>query len=258
MINRVLLTPFLLDRPAPELRRLARAGWSINESSVEGAGGPLAGIAAVNERIARFTADAVTSGARPVCVSGDCCAAIGAITGLQRAGLSPRVLWLDAHGDFNTPDTTPTGFLGGMPLAMLTGRGDVTILDRLRTRVVRDDAVILCDARDLDSLERDALAASRVTHLTSLADLDALDFGSGPIHLHLDPDVVDGPEVPAMSHATPDGPSASSVIAALSRLERNGVKVSSVSLTTWMLDRDGAHETEAAVWRVLAAAVGAI
>jgi arginase family enzyme len=56
--------------------------------------------------------------------SGDCPAARGAVAGLQRRYRDLAVVWLDAHGDFNTPAITISGYLGGMALAMLAGRPD--------------------------------------------------------------------------------------------------------------------------------------
>jgi len=63
-------------------------------------------------------AGAVARAARPLLLSGDCPAALGAVAGLQRRYRDVAVVWLDAHGDFNTPAITISGYLGGMPLAM--------------------------------------------------------------------------------------------------------------------------------------------
>jgi arginase family enzyme len=67
-------------------------------------------------------ADAVAGVARPLLLSGDCPAALGVAAALQRRHREIAVVWLDAHGDFNTPAITISGYLGGMPVAMLTGR----------------------------------------------------------------------------------------------------------------------------------------
>src|SRR6266536_6491346 len=67
-------------------------------------------------------ADTLARAARPLLLSGDCTTALGAVAGLQRRKRDVAVVWLDGHGDFNTPATTITGYLGGMPLAMLAGR----------------------------------------------------------------------------------------------------------------------------------------
>jgi arginase len=249
MTPRFLLTPYSLDQLVPELRRLMRDGWALNEP-VLGDDSVLGRIASLNQRIATFTEGMVRDGNLAVCVTGDCCAAIGAITGLQRGQVAPRLLWLDAHGDFNTPETTPSGFIGGMPLAMLTGRGDQTVLERLGTRRLADRAVVLCDARDLDPLEREALAASEVIRLPSVESLARFDFGSGPLHIHFDPDILNPVVAPAMAYATPGGPSVEALSETLSGIVRR-VPVVSITLTTWAVDRDESGATAAAVLGVL-------
>jgi arginase len=107
-------------------------------------------------------AHAVARAGRSLLLSGDCTTALGAVAGLQRRHRDLAVVWLDGHGDFNTPATTSTGYRGGMPLAMLTGCARELLADPLGVRPVAEGDVVLVDARDLDPAERDALAASRV------------------------------------------------------------------------------------------------
>jgi len=253
-VDRFLLTPFFLDQPAPLLQRLAPPGWAINRPAI-GDGPLLERVAAVGEGIAAHAERSVRDGARPVAVTGDCCAAIGAVTGLQRAGLRPRVLWLDAHGDFNTPATSPSGFVGGMPLAMLVGRGDQAALDRLGTEPVAESAVVLFDGRDLDPAERVAVEGSAVRRLTTLDALDALALDGEPVHVHLDADVVNPLDAPAMLYPAPGGPRLDELERALGRLARRS-RVVSVTLTTWALDKDAKGQTERAVLRLLDAVLG--
>src|SRR4051812_29292235 len=106
--------------------------------------------------------DAVTRTARPLVLSGDCPTARAVVAGLQRRQHDLAVLWLDAHGDFNTPVISTSGYLGGMALAMLTGRTPELFGDALGLQPVAETSVVLADARDLDAAERDALAASQV------------------------------------------------------------------------------------------------
>ena len=73
-------------------------------------------------RLHSAVAAAVARAARPLVLSGDCPTALGAVAGLQRRYRHVAVVWLDAHGDFNTPAITVSGYLGGMVLAPLTGR----------------------------------------------------------------------------------------------------------------------------------------
>jgi arginase len=66
-------------------------------------------------------ADAVAQAARPLVLSGDCARARAVVAGVQRRYRDLAVVWLDAHGDYNTPAISTSGYLGGMSLAMLTG-----------------------------------------------------------------------------------------------------------------------------------------
>src|SRR5512136_997268 len=95
----------------------------------------------LHQPLAEFTAQTVLHGDRPVSLAGDCCTPLGVLAGLQQAGLVPVLLWLDAHGDFNTWETTPSGFLGGMPLAMLVGRGDQTMAQAVGLRPLPESRV---------------------------------------------------------------------------------------------------------------------
>src|SRR6185503_8434310 len=114
-------------------------------------------------RIGYEVARSRAAGFFPLVVGGDCLVAIGVLAGL-RDPANTGVAWIDAHGDFNTPETTTSGYLGGMPLACAVGRG----LDELRAHAklgapVPERNVALIGARDLDPPEERALAASAVT-----------------------------------------------------------------------------------------------
>src|SRR5215470_13021399 len=127
----------------------------------------------------RAVADAVAGAARPLLLSGDCPAGLAVAAGLQRRHREIAVVWLDAHGDFNTPAITISGYLGGMPVAMLTGRAPELFAAPLGLRSVADHHVVLVDARDLDPAEREALTASNVQHVP--ADPDAVAGALGPL-----------------------------------------------------------------------------
>ena len=155
-------------------------------------------------------ADAVTRATRPLLLSGDCPTALGAVAGLQRRYRDLAVVWLDAHGDFNTPAITISGYLGGMPLAMLTGRAPELFCDALGLRPVADTDVVLADARDLDPAEHEALTASQVHRVP--ADPAAITaalagIGRTPVYLHLDVDVIDSAQLPGLRFPSGPGPS---------------------------------------------------
>jgi len=209
------------------------------------AGSPQVRMAALYARLA----DEVAEDDRPVVWAGDCVAVIGVLAGLERRGVRPAVVWFDAHGDFNTHETTRTGFLGGMPLAMITGRGERTIVAGAGLTPVEDSRIWLVGARDLDPGERDALDASGVRRLT-VEEIPRLEPPAGPVHVHFDVDVVDPAEMPAVGIPAPGGPGTAAVAVALAHLAR--ADVVSVSVSTWDPGRPGADRAAAAARRVLA------
>ena len=142
-----------------------------------------------------------------------------------------------------------------MPLAMLVGRGEQTVLERLGVRPLAEADVTLCDARDLDPLERVAVASSRQYHFASVDELARLDFDDRPLHLHLDPDVIDPVDAPARLYPAPGGPSAEELARRIAELATR-TRVTSVSLTGWALDRDASGATARAVDRIFGAALG--
>jgi arginase len=134
--NEFVLSPFALDARDASMDRLARAAWTINTPTLEG-DHTMARIGSVHGPLADLVQHAIMEGRRPVNVGGDCCQSIAVIAGMRRAGLDPAIVWLDAHGDFNTWETSPSGFIGGMPLAMLVGRGELTLLQQLGSHPLR-------------------------------------------------------------------------------------------------------------------------
>lgn len=243
MGNRFLLTPFFLDTPSPELEFLAQPEWRINAPELPD-GDTQCRVTALHRPIAAFVASTLARRERPISIAGDCCATIGVMAGLQRAGLSPLLIWLDAHGDFNTWETTPSGFLGGMPLAMLVGRGEQTMTKAVGLKTFPEAQVVLTDGRDLDPGEKDALAASGVVHLTDVRALFNHPRLAAPLYVHFDTDIINPDDAPAMSYRAQGGPSAADVRAVLSALPRSG-RIVAVSMTTWTpkLDMDGGSQT---------------
>jgi arginase len=142
------------------------------------------------------------------------------------------LIWFDAHGDFNTWETTPSGFLGGMPLAMLVGRGEQSIADSLGLAPLSESRVLLADGRDLDPGEKTALESSKVHQLPDIADLLTHPLPEGPIWVHFDTDMVDAAASPAQNYPVTGGPSVDELREAFRRLARTG-QVCAVSLSAW-------------------------
>ncbi len=242
MENRFILSPFFLDEPLPELRSLAGEDWVVNSPTLPG-GDQGARMSAIHSALADFVAESVARGDRPVSIAGDCSPAIGVLAGQQRAGVDPSLIGFDAHGDFNTWETTPSGFLGGMPLAMLVGRGEQTMPAAVGLETLPEASVFLTDARDLDPAEREAVLASDVVHLTGVGDLIEYPLPGGLLYVHFDVDVATPEEAPAQHYPAPGGPSSSIVEAVFRRLAGSG-QVMAVSASSWnpKLDEDGSSQ----------------
>jgi arginase len=166
----------------------------------------------------------------PTVFAGDCVSTIGVLAGLERKGVTASLVFFDAHGDFNTWETSPGGFIGGMPLAMLTGRGEQTIVERAGLQTLPDERVVLVDGRDLDPGEDEALEASGV-RIESVLDIP-YELPDGPIYLHIDGDVVDPSDMPAMNYPAPNGPSLGLVTEAVELIAETG-RVVAFSLSSW-------------------------
>jgi len=239
MKNKFIVTPFILDQPVPDLETLVQADQLLNKPALSEATSQQR-MSQVHQQLAHFVADAIADGERPVSIAGDCCTTIGVLAGLQRAGLDPVLLWLDAHGDFNTWETSPSGFIGGMPLAMLVGRGEQTMMAAMGTLPLPENQVVLCDARNLDPLEKQALTESKVHHVHDIRNLLQHPLLAHPLYVHFDTDIVNPNDAPAMSYATPGGPTAAELQGIFRTLARSG-QIVAVSMTAWnfSLDQDG-------------------
>ncbi len=158
-------------------------------------------------------ADALGRDELQVVLSGDCTTALAVVAGLQRSGVDPTVVWFDAHGDLQTPETSASGYLGGFPVRQLLGGSDRTVPDRLGLRPLRESDVLLVDARDLDPPEAEFLAGSDVRRVGVDEVVGALP--DGPVHLHLDADVVDPRDLPDLRFPAPDGPRWPAVLGAV-------------------------------------------
>ena len=255
MPDRTILPSYFLDEPRPAIANMAAPDWRIIAPDLL-PGERLARMGRLYDALAGEVAAALTAGERPVSIAGDCCASIGVLAGLQRAGQEATLLWLDAHGDFNTWETTPSGFLGGMPLAMAVGLGEQTLLEATGLRPWPVARVVLSDGRDLDPGERVNVIESGIGYVP---DVEALlqpgALPDGPLVVHFDADVIDPSEAPAMNYPAPGGPPAETVRDVLRALAATD-RVMAVSVSLWepALDRDG--HTQAVVQGAINALLG--
>lgn len=140
----------------------------------------------------------LTSDGYPVLLASDCTIALGTLPALADVRPDAWVLWIDAHGDFNSPDTTLSGFLGGMCLAGACGVWETGLGTGPEA-----SQVVICGARDLDPDERNLLR----THAVELLEpRDAVARLEGrPVFVHVDLDVLDPSVVPGASFPVPGG-----------------------------------------------------
>ena len=150
--------------------------------------------------------DALGAARAPILVGADCSVAMGTLPVLARLRPDARVLWLDAHGDYNTPETSPSSWLGGMGLAGACAEWETGLPGAFPSQ-----RLVLCGVRALDDGERETLARSQAVvigpSLETLVYLqNALD--GAPVFVHLDPDVLDPEffpaEFPAPGGLTPE------------------------------------------------------
>ena len=179
----------------------------------------------------RTLADAVAAslreGARCLIVGGECTIVAGTVPGALAVEPDLALVYFDAHGDFNTLATTPSHFVGGMCLAHVCGRRIAPLLWP-GVRAIADDRVALVGARDLDPGEVGNLASSKVRQIPFDDDRpDApglLAFArKRPLWVHVDVDVADPAEVPAVQFPAPGGPSVRALCDVLAALSSAGI-----------------------------------
>jgi arginase len=203
--------------------------------------------------------EAVESVRLPIVLAGNCNTAIGTLAGL---GGGVGVAWFDAHGDFNTPETTTSGFLDGTAVAIITGRCWKQLAVTVPGfQTIPDERVCLVGTRDVDSLEGRILAESNValiepTKLRSELPRTLRSIGqhADRMYVHLDLDVLDADVAAANSFAVTGGLTVEDVEYALSLISVE-FRIAGVTLSAYdpATDTDGAA-AEAAIRLICATA----
>ena len=209
-------------------------------------------IAQVSDRVAAARA----ADEFPVVLSGSCFAAVGVMAGLEEA--SPGVVWFDAHGDFNTPDSTVFGYFDGMGTAILTGEA----WPSMRAAVpgagpISQDALVLAGARDFDEGEERRLRESRIVHLApaqlddGAALVEAVEaIGPSGLYLHVDLDVLDPEDGRANIYSSPGGVRAERLEALVGEL-LDRFPVRAMSLTAYDPEADSEGKVPRVAMRLL-------
>jgi arginase len=185
--------------------------------------------------IASAVASVRREGKAILLTGGDCTHASGVIGGLQDAhgpGAIIGLVWFDAHGDFNTPKTTRSGMLGGMPVAVCAGLAHPRW--RERSHIVSPlptDRILLVDVRNLDPAEEQLIHAAGVVIAAPAPGFPGQDLGQSVadlagrcdmLYLHTDSDILDKAFVPNHGTKEPDGPSLEQVRAAVDAVMATG------------------------------------
>ena len=153
------------------------------------------------------------------CLGGECSICVGTLAGLEsRVKGRPGIVWIDAHGDFNTPETTASGYIGGMCLAMACGRGpELKGIVHGGKSLISEENVVHLASRALDPSEAKAIASSsmRVYSASAIRDkgirptvdslVSSLANRCDWIMCHLDVDAIDPRIMPAVNFPEPDG-----------------------------------------------------
>jgi arginase len=234
--------------------RLRERGHEVHVQTIEPAMAPPAEVRTAFDlarRIAAETRTAIQARATPLVLAGNCNTAAGILTGVGPTDTG--VVWFDAHADFNTPDTTVTGFLDGMALALITGRCWAGLMASVPGfRPVPEENVVLVGARDFDPAEREALAGSRVALVGPELVRDrgvagaleprlaALRARCRRVYVHLDLDVLDPGEARANQFAASGGLTTAQVAEAL-RVTARHLPIAAAALTAYdpAFDADG-------------------
>lgn len=214
----------------------------------------------LHREVAEKVSRARQAGRLPVVLSGNCnTAAVGSLAGISSEGPA-GVVWMDAHGDLNTPDTTPSGFLDGMSICMAMGRCWPTLTAKLPGFHPLDPKnVVHVGARDFDPPELELIEKEGIARIP-VEDLDRLDAALADlagrvdqVYIHMDLDVLDPTDLKANHFSVPGGLTVAQ-LAEVVRATGRHVKIAAAGITAY----DPAHDPEGKGVRVVKTLVEAL
>lgn len=225
-------------------------------------GDPIGDLGVVCEAVAEQVAGGLRAG-RPVLVTGgNCSHSVGVLAGIQRAkGPLARVgmVWLDAHGDSNTPNTTLSGMLGGMPVAVCAGLGHARWRELAGVMApLPTERIVLVDVRNLDPAEEQLIRATATTIAAAAPGRPGAELGAAVaalaarcdlIYLHVDSDILDATLTPNHRTKEPGGIDLAQAAAAMELVLATG-KVVTLAVVAVTGTGEG-HETGVASGQAL-------
>ena len=175
-------------------------------------------VADVNRKLCEEVSAAMSEGNFPLVIGGDHSIAIGTISGVLQHKKNLGVIWFDAHGDINTPETSPSGNIHGMPVAVLLGMGDESLTSiGGKDSVLKKENIVYIGSRDLDSGERKAMKELGIKVFT-MYEIDDMGIkkvmeeairiageGTDGSHVSFDLDVLDPEVAPGTGTKVPGG-----------------------------------------------------
>ncbi|UCC54843.1 MAG: arginase [Anaerolineaceae bacterium] len=186
------------------------------EQVAEGSDRRLKAVTSVCNTVYKLANKCVEAGDFAIFLGGDHSISIGTIAAAA-CNSSVGVIWIDAHADFNTPDTSPSGNIHGMPVAALTGRGPEPLVNvGYEGTKIQPTQIVQIGIRDLDDQEREQLASSGINVFT-MRHIDELGTAAvahqaldrlrhlDSIHISLDMDSLDPDEAPGVGTPVPGG-----------------------------------------------------
>lgn len=202
----------LLEKGLPERLREAGREVLIAEIAAPEDAGKLQTVVAIARGIAAGVERAGAAGRSPLILSGGCLASLGVVAGLQRRGREVAVVWIDAHGDCNTPATSPSGYWDGMALAALCGMSLPEVREGVGVSPLAGGAVVHLAGRSFDPEETGNLQRLGVDRVppAEIAGEEAREIlrrraAGRSLYLHVDVDGLDPRDAPAVGFPEPDG-----------------------------------------------------
>ena len=202
----------------------------------------------VNRLLAECVRSAVCNNRFPLVLAGNCNSCVGTIAGIDSKRLG--IIWFDAHGDFNTPETTATGFLDGMGLAMAAGRCWRSLLRTIPGfNPVPESCIVHVGSRDLDMQERKMFEEANVPLVTinTTGEIDILSAFEASlvtlknrvdrVYLHIDMDVLEA-EQGKPSHLAVPGGLPSGIVEKAIRIIKEHLKLEGCAIASFDPDYD--------------------
>lgn len=222
--------------------------YHFDQVSVPEGGPVLERIARINRAQAAAVRPVIEAGDLPVVISGNCNAVLGALAAIDDPDAG--VIWFDAHPDLNTPETSLTGYLDGMPLATALHLGQPGLSQQVGAPRLKSEKLLLIGARDIDSGEANAIETHAISVLEALtvhedqsriaASVQQLAQNSGKVYVHLDLDVFSPELVPGTPYPVAGGLTWGQIEAALDLINQH-LQIDAVGITYFdpYLDSDG-------------------